>query len=68
MKAARKLSFIFIMRFWLLLFFCGSFLKVVAQESQARPPAGQVEGIVFDKDTKERVSKVNILNTTTGIL
>jgi len=59
MRASRKLSFIFVMRFWLLLFFCGMMPKAAAQENQ-------VEGIVFDKDTKDRVNRVNILNIYTG--
>jgi hypothetical protein len=59
MKAARKLNFIFIMRFWLLLMLCGLVFKAAAQENQ-------VEGIVFDKFTLDRVDRVNIQNITTG--
>src|ERR1700753_568579 len=59
MKAARKLNFILIMRFWLLLMLCGLVFKAAAQENQ-------VEGIVFDKYTIDRVDRVNIQNITTG--
>jgi hypothetical protein len=47
------------MRLWLVLLFCGIFFKAFAQEKQ-------VEGIVFDKDTKDRVARTNILNTRTN--
>ena len=66
MRPRQKYSFSVGMKFWLLLFLCGSCFKVFAQENQGRVPDGQVEGIVFDKDTKDRVAHVNILNTTTG--
>jgi hypothetical protein len=45
-------------RFWLPLLFCACFGHAFAQE--------KVEGIVFDHDTKERVAKTSIRDTTTG--
>lgn len=59
MRPCQKFSFNVGMKFWLLLFICGSYVKVFAQE-------GQVEGLIFDKDTKDRVAHVNIINTRTG--
>jgi hypothetical protein len=46
------------MRFWLLICFCGLAIKSFAQEKV-------VEGIVFDKITKERIARVNIQNLRT---
>jgi hypothetical protein len=66
MKPGQSRNFKFIMKLWLLLFFCGASVAVFAQVKPASPPAGQVEGIVFDKDTKDRVARTNILNTNTG--
>jgi len=44
---------------WLLLLFAIKLLPALAQ-------TGQVEGIVFDKDTKERIARTGITNLTTG--
>lgn len=66
MKPRRKHSFIFIMRLWLLLLFCGLYFRSLAQDKPGRPQDVQVEGVVFDKDTKDRVARTNIINTTTG--
>jgi hypothetical protein len=67
MKAVRKVSFIFRMRFfWLMILFCGLGFKTFAQEKQPPLPQGQIEGIVFDKDTKDRVARTSILNTNTS--
>ncbi len=60
MKPDRKLSFDFRMRWWLLLLLCGLTFRCLAQESS------QIEGVVFDKDTKERIARTNIINNTTG--
>jgi len=46
------------MRFWLLVCICGLAMKSFAQERI-------VEGVVFDKTTKERIAKVNIVNLRT---
>ncbi|MGZ3752294.1 MAG: hypothetical protein ACXVB0_05740 [Mucilaginibacter sp.] len=54
------------MRLWLLLLFCGLVCRGLAQDKTSHPQDGQVEGIVFDKDTKDRVARTNIINTTTG--
>ena len=59
-KPRLSVSFSLIMKTWL--FFLFSFfitVKVFAQEKT-------IEGIVFDKDTRERIAKTNILNSTTG--
>lgn len=66
MKPGRKFSFSIRMRIWLLFLFCVLCLRVVAQDSAAPPQAGQVEGVVYDKDTKDRIARTNIINTTTG--
>jgi hypothetical protein len=63
-KPGQKISFNLGMRSGLLLFFCGLVFNVYAQDKPS--PASQVEGIVFDKDTKDRVARTNINNTTTG--
>jgi co-chaperonin GroES (HSP10) len=47
------------MKIWLLLFFCTLSVKVFAQQKT-------VDGIVFDKESKDRIAKVNVLNITTG--
>lgn len=62
MKPGQKSSFNLGMRLWLLIFFCGLVFRSYAQVK----PSPQVEGIVFDKDTKDRVARTNINNITTG--
>jgi hypothetical protein len=47
------------MKIWLLLILCTLSVTVFAQQKT-------VEGIVFDKDSKGRIAKVNVLNATTG--
>jgi hypothetical protein len=47
------------MKKWLFLFICMLSVRAFAQQMQ-------VEGIVFDKESKDRIAKVNVLNTTTG--
>jgi hypothetical protein len=47
------------MKFWLLIFIVGAFSNVYAQQKT-------IEGIVFDKYTKERIAKVNIVNQTSN--
>ncbi len=59
MRPGQKFSFSFRMKLWLPLLLCGMFGKALAQEKQ-------VEGIVFDKDTKDRVARTNILNIRTS--
>ena len=67
MKPGRKFSFNFTMKLWLLLvFFCGLFYSAFAQDKPDRQSDNQVEGVVFDKDTKDRIARTNIINTTTG--
>jgi len=66
MNTGRKFSFSFTMRLWLVLFFFGSCFQAFAQDKQAHNSAGQIEGIVFDKDTKDRVAKTSIVNISTG--
>src|SRR5258708_6731484 len=66
MKPGRKFSFSLRMRLWLLLLFCGLFFSTFAQDKKVRVSVGQVEGVVFDKDTRDRVARTNIINTTTG--
>lgn len=66
MKATRKRNFISVMRFWLWLLLCGVFFKSFAQEEKSHPFDGQIQGIIFDKDTKDRVSRVNIQDATSG--
>lgn len=59
--AKRGLRFIFgaTMKIWLLLVFCTLSVRVFAQQKQ-------VEGIVFDTESKDRIAKVNVQNATTG--
>jgi hypothetical protein len=54
-------SFIFgaTMKIWLFLFLCSLSLRVFAQQKP-------VEGIVFDKESKDRIAKVNVQNITSG--
>lgn len=59
MKTGQRFSFSFGIKYWQLLFFCVVALNAVAQEKK-------IEGIVFDKDTKERIARTNIINITTG--
>ena len=47
------------MKLWMLLFFCTLSVTVFAQQKT-------IEGIVFDKESKDRIAKVNVLNITTG--
>lgn len=66
MGYCQKHSFRIGMKFWLIICFFGLFIEASAQEKQAHAAAGQVEGIIFDKDTKDRVAHVNIVNTNTN--
>ncbi|MEZ2336024.1 hypothetical protein AB6735_10335 [Mucilaginibacter sp. RCC_168] len=58
-RNGRKLIFGAAMKIWLLLFLCTLSATVFAQQKT-------VDGIVFDKDSKGRIAKVNVLNATTG--
>lgn len=60
MKSGPTLSFGVIMKLWLALFICSVSATAVAQQKP-------VAGIVFDKDTKDRIASVNVRNITTGI-
>ncbi len=66
MKPGRKIIFNLGMRLWLLIIFCGLVFRSYAQDKPSPTTGGQIEGIVFDKDTKDRVARTNINNTTTG--
>jgi len=67
MEHSQKLNFRFRMRLGLLLFFCGLFFRAYAQDKQpAVNYKNPVEGVVYDKDTKERVARTNIMNLTSG--
>jgi len=57
--SCRSCSFTWVKQVWLIfLFFTGFAIKTMAQQKT-------VDGIVFDKDTKERIAKVSITNTRT---
>jgi len=58
-KHCRTFIFGATMKIWMLLFFCTLSVKVFAQQKT-------IDGIVFDKESKDRIAKVNVLNTTTG--
>ena len=66
MKPGQKLSFSFRMKLWPLLLLCGLTIRSFAQEKPIPKKDGQIEGVVYDKDTKERVARTNIINNTTG--
>ncbi|WP_183568686.1 hypothetical protein [Mucilaginibacter sp. SP1R1] len=58
-KHCRTFIFGVSMKIWLLLFLCTLSAKVFAQQKT-------IDGIVFDKESKDRIAKVNVENTTTG--
>jgi hypothetical protein len=58
-KHKQTLSFSFVMKPGLLLFFCILTIKTLAQDKY-------IEGIVFDADSKDRMAIVHIVNNTTG--
>lgn len=58
-RYGRTLTFEAAMKIGLLLFLCALSATVFAQQKT-------VDGIVFDKDSKGRIAKVNVLNATTG--
>jgi hypothetical protein len=58
-KCGRTFIFGATMKVWLFLIFCTLSARVFAQQKP-------VEGIVFDRDSKDRIAKVNIVNATTG--
>ena len=62
-RAAQIISTKLPNRIWLLLVICCRFGQAFGQEKSA-----QVEGIVFDKDTRERVARTSIFNTRDGKL
>lgn len=55
---SQKGSFSAIMKFWLLLLFCGV--------SGAFAQSKTIDGIVFDKDSKDRIAKINVRNLNNG--
>ena len=66
-KTGLPFSFSFKMKAGLLLLLViGPYVKVLAQEKPAIQTWPQIEGIVFDKDTKERVARTNVINASTG--
>ena len=66
MKHRLSLSFNLTMRLWLMLLFCGLCCKAFTQDKIAHTQEGQIEGVVYDNDTRDRVARVNIINATTG--
>ena len=64
--AGQKLNLKFRMRLVLLLLFCGLFLRGYTQDLPSRPATGQIEGVIYDKDTKDRVARTNIIDLNTG--
>jgi hypothetical protein len=66
MKPGRKLSFNFRMRLSLLLLLCGLSFRSIAQDKPSSKQQGQIEGVVYDKDTKDRLARTNIINNNTG--
>ncbi len=60
MQRTQTFSFSFLMKPLILLIFCLFAIKVFAQETS-------VAGIVFDTQSKDRLSRVNVLNLTTGL-
>lgn len=66
MSDGQKFIFNFRMRLGLLLLFCGLVFRAYAQD---KPPANfknPVEGVVYDKESQERIARTNILNITSG--
>jgi len=59
MVSGRRFNFAFAMRFGLLLFFLFISVGVFAQEKS-------LDGIIFDKSSKERIAEVNVVNLATG--
>lgn len=59
-KHCRTFIFGTTMKIWMLLIFSTLSVKVFAQQKTI------VDGIVFDKDSKSRIAKVNVRNVTTG--
>jgi hypothetical protein len=59
LRYCRTVIFGATMKIWLLLFFSTLSLSVFAQQKT-------VDGIVFDKESKTRIAKVNVRNATTG--
>ena len=59
MKAGKSRSLVWVVC-WIYLLFCGPGVSQVFGQDK------QVQGIVFDKDTKERIARVSIINLTSG--
>jgi hypothetical protein len=55
----KRLALNFVMKFWLPIFLSFTCATAFAQQKE-------VTGIVFDKDTKARIAKVNVKNATSG--
>ncbi len=66
MKPNQKFKFNFIMKIWLLLLLSILFTRAFAQEKNTNSSTNQVEGVVYDKYTLNRVARTNIINTTSG--
>jgi hypothetical protein len=58
-QSEQTVSFGFLMKPVLILFFCILSVKALAQETS-------VAGIIFDEHNKERIARVNVLNLTTN--
>lgn len=56
---AKRLVLNLVMKLWIILFLCLITATAFAQEKE-------VTGIVFDKESKARIAKVKVQNTTTG--
>jgi hypothetical protein len=54
------------MRVWIILFFCGLVFRSLAQDKKPHSTDGQISGVVYDNDTKERIARTNIMNLNTG--
>jgi hypothetical protein len=61
-----KNKIILSLRIGLLLLLVATGKLVFAQEKTAQPAAGQIEGIIFDKATKERIARVVIFDVNSG--
>lgn len=67
MKDSRKRSFnVFKRRLGLILLLWSLMAGGYAQDNKTVNYKYPVEGVVYDKDTQERIARTNILNTTTG--
>lgn len=66
-KSGLKFSFSLRMKMGLCFLLVCTTLRIFAQDKQDVQQKGNIEGIVFDNDTKERVARTNIVNTRTKV-